>query len=144
MEIRMKQKQYRVAFVCTHNSCRSQMAEAIAKKVAKDVLIPFSAGTNPNQEINQNAVKIIMEIYGVDMRKSQHPKLISELPVIDILITMGCGVNCPMIPCSFREDWGLDDPTGKAEEIYFLAAALIKNNILNLKKRIVGKNIIIE
>lgn len=140
----MKQKQYRVAFVCTHNSCRSQMAEAIAKKVAKDVLIPFSAGTNPNQEINQNAVKIIMEIYGVDMRKSQHPKLISELPVIDILITMGCGVNCPMIPCSFREDWGLDDPTGKAEEIYFLAAALIKNNILNLKKRIVGKNIIIE
>ncbi len=140
----MKKRQYRLAFVCIYNSCRSQMAEAITKQIANDIFIPYSAGTKPIKEINQDAVRVIKEIYEVDMQNSQFPKLISDLPEVDIVVTMGCSVDCPMITCSYREDWGLDDPTGKADEIFFLAAALIKNNILGLKKRIKDKMIIID
>ncbi len=136
-------KQYRIAYVCTHNSCRSQMAEAITKIIADDLFIPYSAGTCPNKAINQDAVRTIKEIYNVDMRNSQYPKQLLDIPEVDIVITMGCGVDCPMIKCLYREDWGLDDPTGKAEEAFFHTAALIKNNILHLKNRIEDKIIVI-
>lgn len=96
----------KVAFICVHNSCRSQIAEALGKYLAADVFESFSAGTETVPQINQDAVRLIKEIYQIDMEETQSSKLLSELPQVDIVITMGCNVNCPVIPCKYREDWG--------------------------------------
>ena len=126
----------KVAFVCVHNSCRSQMAEAISKMLAADAFEAYSAGTETKPQINQDAVDVIKELYNVDMNLTQHSKLLEALPRIDILVTMGCNVNCPYLPCKYREDWGLEDPSGKDEEAFLQTAALIKEKVLDLKKRI--------
>ena len=126
----------KVAFVCVHNSCRSQMAEAIAKILAADVFEAYSAGTEKENEINPVAVEVIKELYAVDMTATQHVKLLEALPRIDILVTMGCNVTCPYLPCQHREDWGLEDPSGKDKEAFLKTAALIKEKMLDLKKRI--------
>ena len=126
----------KVAFVCVHNSCRSQMAEAIAKILAADVFEAYSAGTEKENEINPVAVEVIKELYAVDMNATQHVKLLEALPRIDILVTMGCNVTCPYLPCQHREDWGLEDPSGKDKEAFLKTAALIKEKMLDLKKRI--------
>ncbi|WP_255654873.1 arsenate reductase ArsC [Clostridioides sp. ZZV15-6598] len=125
----------KVAFVCVHNSCRSQMAEAIAKIYSMDIFIPYSGGTEIKSEINQDAVKVIKDLYDIDMNKLQRNKLISELPDIDIVITMGCNVNCPWLPCKHREDWGLDDPTGKPMEEFYKTAERIKEKMIDLNLR---------
>ena len=132
----MHKNRPKVAFVCVHNSCRSQMAEAIAKILAADVFEAYSAGTEKENEINPVAVEVIKELYAVDMNATQHVKLLEALPKIDILVTMGCNVNCPYLPCKYREDWGLEDPSGKDEEAFLQTAALIKEKVLDLKKRI--------
>lgn len=126
----------KVAFICTHNSCRSQMAEAISKLYAADVYDAFSAGTEIKNQINPDAVRVVKERYGVDMSRNQRPKLLEELPAVDIVITMGCGVACPFLPCKFREDWGLSDPTGKAEDEFVSTAAAIEAKVKNLICRI--------
>lgn len=128
----------KVAFVCVHNSCRSQMAEAIAKFDAPDSFEAYSAGTETKPQINQDAVQIIKELYGVDMNLTQKSKLISDIPEVDIVVTMGCNVNCPYLPCKHREDWGLEDPTGKSKSEFIKTAELIKEKVLDLKKRIPG------
>ena len=132
----MNKNRPKVAFVCVHNSCRSQMAEAIAKILAADVFEAYSAGTEKENEINPVAVEVIKELYAVDMTATQHVKLLKELPQIDILITMGCNVECPYVPCKHREDWGLEDPSGKDKEAFLYFSALIKEKVLDLKKRI--------
>lgn len=129
----MKQKP-KVAFICVHNSCRSQIAEALGKHLASDVFESFSAGTETVPQINQDAVWLMKELYGIDMEKSQRSKLVSELPPTDIVITMGCNVNCPYLPCKYREDWGLDDPTGKADDVFKDTISKIHANIMALKK----------
>ena len=126
----------KVAFVCVHNSCRSQMAEAIAKILAADVFEAYSAGTETKPEINSDAISIIKELYAVDMTGTQHVKLLEALPRIDILVTMGCNVTCPYLPCQHREDWGLEDPSGKDKEAFLQTAALIREKVMDLKKRI--------
>lgn len=126
----------KVAFVCVHNSCRSQMAEALGKKLAGDVFESYSAGTEVKPQINQDAVRVIKNLYGIDMNESQRSKLLSEIPQVDIVITMGCNVNCPNLPCKHREDWGLDDPSGKEEEEFIKTARLIEKKVLNLKEYI--------
>ena len=126
----------KVAFVCVHNSCRSQMAEAIAKVLAADVFEACSAGTETKPQINQDAVAVIKELYGVDMEETQRSKLLEELPPVDILVTMGCGVACPFLPCRHREDWGLEDPTGKDKAAFLQTAAAIREKVLALKQRI--------
>lgn len=126
----------KIAFICTHNSCRSQMAEAISKLYAADVYDAFSAGTEIKNQINPDAVRVVKERYGVDMSRNQRPKLLEELPAADIVITMGCGVACPFLPCKFREDWGLSDPTGKAEDEFASTAAAIEAKVKNLICRI--------
>ena len=123
----------RVAFICTHNSCRSQMAEAIGKLLAGDVFESCSAGTEKKDRINPDAVRLIKQRYGVDMEATQRPKLIAELPKVDIVVTMGCGVECPYLPAERREDWGLEDPTGKGDEAFGLVIDAIERNILALK-----------
>lgn len=125
----------KVAFVCVHNSCRSQMAEAISKLLAEDVFEAYSAGTETKQ-INQDAVAVINDLYGFDINKTQKSKLISDIPAVDIVVTMGCNVECPFLPCKHREDWGLDDPTGKGKEAFLQTAVVIRQKVLDLKKRI--------
>lgn len=126
----------KVAFVCVHNSCRSQMAEAISKINAKDCFEAYSAGTETKPEINQDAVAIIKELYGVDMNKTQKSKLLPDIPPVDMVVTMGCNVNCPYLPCKHREDWGLEDPTGKNKEEFIETARIIEEKIIDLKNRI--------
>ncbi|MGE4354393.1 MAG: arsenate reductase ArsC [Oscillospiraceae bacterium] len=126
----------KVAFICVHNSCRSQMAEALGKRFASDVFESFSAGTAVKPDINPDAVRIIKARYGIDMAKTQYSKLLSELPPVDIVVTMGCNVKCPYLPCKYREDWGLRDPTGKADEAYVETADKIEARITALKQRI--------
>lgn len=129
-------KKVKVAFVCVHNSCRSQMAEALSKLFASDVIEAHSAGTHVRPAINQDAVTIINELYQYNMNEHQHSKLIDELPPIDVVITMGCNVDCPYLPCLHREDWGLDDPTGKGKEAFLYTQHMILEKIYDLKTRI--------
>lgn len=122
----------KVAFICVHNSCRSQIAEALGKKIAGDVFESYSAGTETKPQINPDAVRLMKEIYGIDMEKTQRSKLLSDIPKIDIVITMGCNVNCPYLPCRHREDWGLNDPTGKNDEEFKKTIKLIESKIIEL------------
>lgn len=108
----------KVAFICVHNSCRSQIAEALGKHLAADAFESYSAGTQTKPRINQDAVRLMKEIYGIDMEATQRSKLLEEIPRVDVVITMGCNVQCPHLPCSRREDWGLEDPTGKPDEAF--------------------------
>lgn len=129
----------KVAFICVHNSCRSQMAEALGKKFASDVFESYSAGTETKPQINQDAVRIMKKMYGIDMEKEQYPKLLDELPGIDIVITMGCNVQCPALPCRYREDWGLEDPSGKEDEEFTAVAKKIEEHVKDLAARIKNK-----
>lgn len=126
----------KVAFICTHNSCRSQMAETLSKILAADTYDASSAGTEIKKQIHPDALKIMKKLYGVDMAQNQRPKPLSEIPPADLVVTMGCGVQCPNLPCKHREDWGLEDPTGKAEEEFAKTAQAIEDKIKDLKRRI--------
>ena len=126
----------KVAFICVHNSCRSQIAEALGKKLAADVFESYSAGTEPKPQIHQDAVRLMKAVHGIDMESEQYSKLLSALPAIDVVVTMGCNVQCPMLPCSQREDWGLDDPTGQPDEVFLETIQRIEEKILNLKARL--------
>ena len=131
----------KVGFICVHNSCRSQIAEALGKKIAFDTFESYSAGTEIKSEINQDAVRLMKKKYGIDMEKTQRSKLLTELPELNIVITMGCNVECPYLPCNYREDWGLDDPTGKSDDEFMMIIKTIENKILDLKDRIESKKI---
>jgi arsenate reductase len=126
---------YKVAFVCVGNSCRSQMAEGFAREYAGDILDVYSAGTDPSPEVKPNAVKAMKE-KEIDI-SDQYPKLLEEIPSeLDILITMGCGVECPFIPCEFREDWGLDDPDGQPMEVFRETREIIDKKVKNLIEKV--------
>lgn len=125
----------KVAFVCIHNSCRSQMAEGWAKELGKGIIEVYSAGTEDYPEVKPGAVQV-MEEAGLDM-SSHRPKLLSDIPnEIDILITMGCGVECPFVPCQHREDWGLTDPSGGPIEGFRETRDIIKGKVIDLIDRI--------
>lgn len=126
----------RIGFICVHNSCRSQMAEALGRHLAGDVFESYSAGTETRPHINQDAVRIMKDLYGIDMEQTQYSKLIDELPTLDGVITMGCNVQCPSLPSSFQEDWGLEDPTGKSDEEFIRTAKEIERKVLVLKERL--------
>lgn len=129
-------KKYSVAFVCVHNSCRSQMAEALARLLADDIIIPYSAGTEVRPNINPDAVRVMKNMYGVDMEETQYSKLFCDIPEVDIVITMCCNVQCPALPCRHREDWGLSDPTGKSDEEFMKTAKAIEKKISKLKEKL--------
>ena len=122
----------KVAFICVHNSCRSQIAEALGKNLAADVFESYSAGTETKPQINQDAVRLMKQLYGIDMELTQHSKLLEDIPPVDIVITMGCNVQCPFLPCKRREDWGLDDPTGKDDQEFIKTIRLIESKIIEL------------
>lgn len=127
----------KVAFICVHNSCRSQIAEALGKHLAGDVFESYSAGTATKDKINPDAVRLMKQIYGIDMELTQRPRLLTDIPPADIVITMGCNVECPFLPCKHREDWGLDDPTGKSDDEFMEIIYQIEKNIGLLKNHII-------
>jgi arsenate reductase len=129
----------KVAFVCVHNSCRSQIAEALGRHLAADVFESYSAGTETKPQINQDAVRLMKQLYGIDMEKTQRSKLIDELPPVDIVVTMGCNVDCPYLPCKRRTDWGLDDPSGKSDESFIEVIQEIERRIIDLRDEIVAE-----
>ena len=133
----------KVAFICVHNSCRSQIAEALGKHFAADAFESYSAGTEQKDRMNPDAVRLVKERYGIDMELNQRPKLLSAIPPVDVVITMGCNVTCPFLPCKHREDWGLADPTGKPDGEFNKTIGLIEHKVLELKDRILtkGKNV---
>ena len=126
----------KVAFICVHNSCRSQIAEALGKKLASDVFECYSAGTESKPQINRDAVRLMKQVHGIDMEATQCSKLLSDIPEVDVVITMGCNVHCPNLPCSHREDWGLEDPSGKEDVAFLETIRLIEEKVLDLKTRL--------
>ncbi|CUN87523.1 ArsC family transcriptional regulator [Clostridium disporicum] len=131
----------KVAFICVHNSCRSQMAEALGKLFGSEVFESYSAGTEIKPQINQDAVRIIEDLYNVNMNKTQKSKLLSDIPEIDIAIKMGCNVVCPYLKAKHTEDWGLEDPTGKSDEEFIKIAKTIEAKVKDLAERIKNNNL---
>lgn len=125
----MKKK---IAFVCVHNSCRSQIAEALGNEFLSDKYEFYSCGTEIKSQINQDAVRLLKELYGIDMEKRQYSKLVKDIPKVDIVISMGCEVECPYIKSEFNENWGLEDPTGKDETFFKSIIEKIADKIINL------------
>lgn len=125
----------KVAFVCVHNSCRSQIAECLGKLLASDVFDSFSAGTEV-RKINPDAVRLMKQLYGADMEKTQYSKLLSAIPAPDIVILMGCNVQCPLLPSQYTENWNLEDPTGKSDEEFLVIIRRIEQKILQLKEKL--------
>lgn len=126
---------YKIAFICVHNSCRSQMAEGWAKHLGSNLFEAYSAGTEEYPQVKPLAVQV-MEEAGVDMT-GHHPKLIKEIPnELDILITMGCNVTCPYIPNKHTEDWGIEDPSGKGIEAFRKTREEIREKVEDLIQRI--------
>lgn len=127
----------KVAFICVHNSCRSQIAEALGRHLAGDVFESYSAGTELKPRINQDAVRIMKELYAIDMEKEgQHSKLITDIPEVDLAISMGCNVGCPFTGRAFDDNWHLEDPTGKDDQEFQAVIQEIEKRILRLKKEL--------
>lgn len=122
----------KIAFICVHNSCRSQIAEALGKHFAGEKFNFYSAGTETKPQINQDAVRIMKRLYGIDMEKEQFSKLISDIPTPDIAISMGCDVGCPYIGRTFDDNWGLPDPTGESDAMFETVIKDIEKRILEL------------
>ena len=127
----------KVAFICVHNSCRSQIAEALGRHLAGDVFESYSAGTETKPQINPDSLRLMKQVHHIDMEaEGQHSKLLSDIPEVDVVVTMGCNVRCPFLPCQWREDWGLDDPTGKPEEAFLETIRRIEEKVLDLRDRL--------
>ena len=121
-----------VAFICVHNSCRSQIAEALGKHLRGEEFEFCSAGTETKPQINQDAVRLMKQLYGIDMEQTQYSKTIDKIPAPDIVISMGCKVGCPYIGRAFDDNWGLPDPTGQSDEIFMDVIKQIHANICRL------------
>lgn len=130
------QEKKKVAFICVHNSCRSQISEALGKHLASEVFESYSAGTETKPQINQDAVRLMKQIYGIDMEKTQHSKMYADIPKPDIAISMGCDVGCPYIGMQYNDNWGLADPTGKSDEEFLKIIKEIETHILDLKRKL--------
>lgn len=122
----------KIAFICVHNSCRSQIAEALGKHLRGDEFDFYSAGTETKQQINQDAVRLMKDLYGIDMEKEQYSKTTDKIPTPDIAISMGCDVGCPYIGKTFDDNWGLPDPTGKPDNFFIEVIKRIDNMIRKL------------
>lgn len=129
----------KVAFICVHNSCRSQIAEALGKYLAADVFESYSAGTETKLQINRDAVRLMKKLYGIDMEKTQYSKTFDKIPSPDIAISMGCDVGCPYISREFDDNWGLPDPTGENDDVFIEVIDRIKDNILKLKNELLKR-----
>lgn len=123
----------KVAFICVHNSCRSQIAEALGKHFRCTDFEFYSAGTETKPQINQDAVRLVKRLYGIDMEKTQFSKTFDKIPAPDIAISMGCDVGCPFIGRAFDDNWGLPDPTGKSDDEFIAVIRAIEEKVLALR-----------
>lgn len=137
-------KKPKVAFVCVHNSCRSQIAEALGKHFASDTFDSYSGGTETKPQINQDAVRLVRKHYDIDMEETQESKLITELPDIDILIKMGCNVVCPHLNNAYEEDWGFEDPSGQSDDVFEATISKIEEKVKELKHKIENNQILAD
>jgi arsenate reductase len=128
----------RVAYICEHNSCRSQIAEALSRHFAGSVFESYSAGTYIKTEINQDAVRLVKQLYGFDMSLIQRPKLVNVLPKIDIIVAMGCNVNCPQLSVAYRELWDIEDPSKKSDEEFIKIIKEIESKVIALRDKFKG------
>ena len=127
-------KKKRIAFVCVGNSCRSQMAEALARKLSKRPNLEFvSMGTNPAQQVDPKTLEVLKEEKIIWRGK---PKAIQDKEPIDVVVTMGCEVECPVIPAVKRIDWDIADPHGQDIETYRRTMAIIKEKVTELLEEI--------
>ena len=124
----------RIAFLCVHNSCRSQIAEALGRHLAGDRFDFYSAGTETKPQINQDAVRLMKQVYGIDMEKTQYSKTIDQIPAPDLVISMGCDVGCPYIGRAFDDNWQLPDPTGQSDQVFLDVIRQIHNRVEDLVK----------
>ena len=126
----------RVLFVCVENSCRSQMAEALARLYAPDLLEAYSAGSRPSGRVNPQAVRVMSEL-GYDL-SGHHSKSLIEIPGgrYDYVITMGCGDECPFIPARIHEDWNIADPKGQPLDSFRRARDEIRDRVKELIQRV--------
>ena len=125
----------KVAFICVHNSCRSQIAEALGKHLRGNEFDFCSAGTETKPHINADAVRLMKQLYGIDMEQTQYSKTFDKIPSPDIAISMGCDVGCPYIGRDFDDNWGLPDPTGKSDDEFIAVIKSIEKKITKLKAR---------
>ena len=126
------ERKLKIAFVCVHNSCRSQIAEALGKKFMSDRYDFYSCGTELKPQINQDAVRLIKDMYQIDMEQNQYSKLVQDIPQVDIAISMGCNVTCPYVGKSFDDNWNIDDPTGKSDDEFIKIIKEIEKKIKKL------------
>ena len=119
----------KIAFLCVHNSCRSQIAEALGKHLRGQEFAFYSAGTETKPRINQDAVRLMKQRYGIDMEKTQYSKRITDIPEPDVVISMGCEVGCPWIGRAFDDNWALPDPTGESDEVFLAVIRAIEEKV---------------
>ena len=122
----------KIAFICVHNSCRSQIAEALGKHFRGNEFDFYSAGTETKPQINQDAVRLMKQLYGIDMEQTQYSKTFDKIPSPDIAISMGCDVGCPYIGRNFDDNWSLPDPTGKSDDEFISVIKSIEKKITEL------------
>ena len=113
---------------------RSQIAEALGRKYLSDFCECYSAGTETKPRINPDAVRLMKQEYGMDMEKDQYSKLIRDIPEADLYVSMGCNVACPNIPGKQMVNWGLEDPTGKEDQIFLDVIRQIEEKIQHLRE----------
>lgn len=122
----------KVAFICVHNSCRSQIAEALGKHFSGDKYDFYSAGTETKPQIDKDAVRLMKRLYSIDMEQTQYSKTIDSIPVPDTVISMGCEVGCTYIGRAFDDNWGLPDPTGQSDEVFVEVIKQIEDRVRSL------------
>ena len=107
-----------VLFVCVENACRSPMAEAWARHLGQGRVRAWSAGSRPSSEVNPHA-RLVMRERGIELAEAM-PKGFEALPDLtwDVVVTMGCGDECPWIPARRRVQWDIPDPKGRSLEIF--------------------------
>ena len=117
----------KVAFICVHNSCRSQIAEALGKHLRGDEFDFYSAGTQTKPQINQDAVRLMKQLYGIDMEQAQFSKTVDKIPAPDMAISMGCEVGCPYIGRDLTATGKFLIPQVKAMRGSWKQSSILKN-----------------
>ena len=124
----------KVLFVCVENSCRSQMAEALARMYGSDVVDAYSSGSRPSGVVNEKAIAAMQDI-GHDLA-SHESKSLDDIPQIeyDYAITMGCGDECPNVRAKARSDWQIPDPKHMAPKEFAEVRDSIRDRVIRLVK----------
>ncbi len=128
-----------VLFLCGHNAGRSQMAAGWLRTLAEGRVAVFSGGSNPGDDLNPAAVEAMAEV-GIDI-SDEHPKRWTPevVAIVDVVVSMGCGDECPILPSQSYEDWELVDPAGQPIETVRLVRDEIKERVVDLIARVEAK-----